>query len=168
MVAGMSAFAASISWIVVELIVAGSIASLKVMLMLTDRLIAVAPPAGEVVVTSGGVVSETFDTVTPTAAEVVWLPAASRARALRECAPAATEVEFQATTYGAAVTSDPRLAPSRRNCTPTTATLSLAVALTLTVPETVAPFAGDEMLTVGAVRSTGGGTASFTVTVTAA
>src|SRR5207248_4390956 len=68
----------------------------------------------------------------------------------------------QDTTYGAAVTSAPRLAPSSLNCTPTTPTLSAAFALTLTLPDTVAPFAGDVIETDGAVVSL------KTVTVTAA
>ena len=53
------------------------------------------------------------------------------------------------------VTSAPRLAPSSLNCTPTTPTLSVAVAETVTVPATVAPAAG-------AVIETAGGVASFT------
>ena len=51
------------------------------------------------------------------------------------------------------VSSAPRLAPSSWNCTPTTPTLSEAVAETVTVPETVAPELGDVTLTVGAVVS---------------
>ena len=51
------------------------------------------------------------------------------------------------------MSSDPILDPSTRNCTPATPTLSLAVALTVVVPDTVAPFAGELMLTVGAVVS---------------
>ena len=54
------------------------------------------------------------------------------------------------------MSSAPRLLPSRRNCTPTTPTLSDAVAVTLIVPETVAPFAGAVSETVGAVVSGGG------------
>jgi len=45
------------------------------------------------------------------------------------------------------------LDPSTRNCTPATPTLSDAVALTVVVPDTVAPFAGELMLTLGAVVS---------------
>ena len=45
------------------------------------------------------------------------------------------------------------MAPSSWNCTPTTPTLSEALAETVTVPETVAPDVGDVMLTVGAVVS---------------
>ena len=49
--------------------------------------------------------------------------------------------------------SAPRGAPSSRNCTPATATLSDAVADTVTVPETVLPVAGAVTATVGAVVS---------------
>src|SRR5712691_7161144 len=71
-------------------------------------------------------------------------------------------VVFQETEYGDVVSSAPALTPSSRNCTPTTPTLSEALAVTLIVPETVAPEAGEVMLTVGAVVSLN------TVTVTGA
>src|SRR5207237_7141356 len=103
----------------------------------------------------------TFETVTAAEEDVVWLPAASRARAESVCAPFATLVEFHAIVYGAIVTSAPTAAPSSRNCTPATATLSLALADTVTAdPLTVAPSAGAVIDTVGAVRSL------FTVTLT--
>ena len=51
------------------------------------------------------------------------------------------------------MSSAPSAAPSSRNCTPTTPTLSLAVAETVTVPETVAPLAGAVIDTVGGVTS---------------
>src|SRR3989442_15936413 len=95
---------------------------------------------------SGGALS----TVTVTAVEGAVLPAASRATAVRLWEPLATRVVFHKREYGAAVTSAPRLAPSSLNCTPTTPTLSEALAETVTVPATVAPAAG-------AVRETGGG-----------
>ena len=60
------------------------------------------------------------------------------------------------------MSSEPILAPSTRNCTPATPTLSEAEALTVTVPETVAPDAGAVRLTEGGVVS-----AFDTVTVTA-
>src|SRR5712692_4469228 len=81
-------------------------------------------------------------TVTVTAAEVVVLPAASRATAVSVCVPGVAVVVFHETAYGAVVLSAPRFAASSLNCTPTTPTLSLAVALTVVVPVTVAPFAG--------------------------
>src|SRR3954469_9608963 len=63
-----------------------------------------------------------FDTVTVTAAAVVGLPAASRATAVSVCDPFAAVVVSQETLYGVAVSSAPRFAPSRLNCTPTTPT----------------------------------------------
>src|SRR5437773_1855175 len=102
--------------------------------------------------TAGGVVSA-FDTVTVTGDEVVRLPAASRAVAVRVCEPLPTVVVFQEIEYGDDVSSAPRLAPSTRNCTPATPTLSEAEALTVTDPDTVAPDAGAVMLTAGGVVS---------------
>ena len=55
----------------------------------------VAPPAGDVIDTDGGVVS--FDTVTVTPAEVVTLPAASRATAVSVWEPLLAVVVFQDT-----------------------------------------------------------------------
>src|SRR5439155_27238 len=91
------------------------------------------------------------------------LPAASRARAVSVWIPFPAVVVFHATEYGALVSSAPRAAPSRKNWTPATPTLSEAVAVTATGPETVAPLAGAVMLMVGGVVS-----AFATVTVTAA
>jgi hypothetical protein len=51
------------------------------------------------------------------------------------------------------VSSVPRSEPSSLNCTPTTPTLSAAVALTLIVLVTVAPPAGEVTETVGFVVS---------------
>jgi hypothetical protein len=92
-------------------------------------------------------------TVTVTAVEVVRLPAASRARAVSVWAPLAAVVVFQDTLYGAVVSSVPKGAPSSRNCTPATPTLSEASAVTATVPATVAPPAGLVTLTAGGVAS---------------
>jgi hypothetical protein len=108
-------------------------------------------------------------TVTVTGAEgALWLPAASRAIAVRVCEPLLAEVVSQETEYGALVSSAPRLAPSSRNCTPATPTLSAALAVTGTVPDIVSPSRGDVILTVGGVVSGGGGGALATVTVTGA
>src|SRR5439155_1751048 len=106
-----------------------------------------------------------FDTVTVTPADVFRFPAASRAIAVRVCEPFPTLAVFQEVEYGAAVSSAPSAPPSRRNCTPATPTLSEAVALTVTVDDTVAPFAGDVMLTDGGVVSGGGTFDTVTVTV---
>ena len=65
-------------------------------------------------------------------------------------APLATAVVVHVTEYGDVVSSLARLAPSTRNCTPVTPTLSVAVAVTATEPVTVVLFAG-------AVTETDGG-----------
>src|SRR5882672_6841923 len=125
----------------------------------------VAPLAGAVRLTAGGVVSGggALFTVTVTEAEVVRLPAASRATALKVCAPLPTLPVFHETENGALVSSAPSATPSLKNCTPATPTLSEAFADTVMVPDTVAPFAGAVRLTAGGVVSGGG--ALFTVTV---
>jgi len=74
-------------------------------------------------------------------------------------------VVFQDIEYGATVISAPKFAPSNLNCTPTTPTLSEALAVTVIVPDTVAPLLGAVMDTVGAVVS---GLVLFTVTAIAA
>ena len=94
-----------------------------------------------------------FITVTLTAAEVAVLPAASRATAVTLWLPFALKVVFQEIEYGAVVTSAPRFTPSSLNCTPTTPTLSVAVAATMIVLATVVPAVGAEMETVGGVVS---------------
>src|SRR4051812_18524304 len=121
----------------------------------------VVPSAGAVTDTVGAVRS--LLTVTRTSAAVAVLPAPSRATALSVWLPLAPASVFQLTEYGAAVSSAPRLTPSSLNCTPTTAMLSAAFALTATAPSTVAPAAGALMETVGTVPST-----LLTVTGTAA
>src|SRR6266516_207980 len=108
-------------------------------------------------------------TVTVTGAEVARLPAASRATAVRVCEPLLVVVVSKAIEYGAVVSSTPLLTPSSWSCTPATPTLSEALAVTVTVPDIVAPFAGEVMLTVGGVVSGGGGGGPLaTVTVTGA
>src|SRR5256886_9178599 len=107
---------------------------------------------GAVMATGGGVAS-LLATVTLMLAEVVALPAASRAMALSVWAPLGTVVVFQETEYGATRSSAPRLAPSSLNCTPTTPTLSAAAAETVTVFETVAPASGALIETVADVGS---------------
>src|SRR2546426_2616060 len=100
-------------------------------------------------------------TVTLPAAAVAVLPAASRATAVRVCTPLLAAVVFHERTYGAVVASPPRLAPSSLNCTPTTPTLSVALAATVIVPATDAPDGGVVIATVGGVRS-----GLLTITVT--
>jgi hypothetical protein len=94
--------------------------------------------------------------------ETAVSPAASRAVALNWCPPLAVAVVVQATEYGAARSSAPSVLPSSLNCTPTTTKLSAAFALTVTLPETVAPLAGAVNETVGACVSAA---TLFTVTV---
>ena len=103
-------------------------------------------------------------TVTLTAVEVAVLPAASLATAVRLCTPLLTVVVFQVMVKGLEVSSEPKLEPSSLNCTPTTPTLSVAVALTATeVPVTVALLLGAVRLTEGLVVSS---TSGVPVTVT--
>src|SRR5437016_5428841 len=125
----------------------------------------VEPDVGEVMATVGGVVSggRPLETVTVTTVEVVAFPAASRARAARVWEPLPAVEVSQETEYGPLVTSAPRLAPSSRNWTPVTPTLSEALAVTVMVPETVEPDEGDVMLTVGGVVSGGGPLDTVTV-----
>src|SRR6266853_4567729 len=118
------------------------------------------------VVPGGGGGGAMLATVTVTGAEVVWLPAASRATAVTVCEPLLAVVVFHEIEYGAPVSSAPTLAPSILNCTPATPTLSEALAVTVTVPDTVWPLPGEVMLTAGGVVSGGG--ALDTVTVTGA
>src|SRR5262245_29705874 len=75
-----------------------------------------------------------LDTVTVTPPEVDWLPAASRARAVIVCAPLVAPVVFHEREYGVVRSSAPRTTPSNKNCTPTTPTLSAALADSVTVP----------------------------------
>lgn len=68
--------------------------------------------------------------------------------------------------YGAAVTGCPRLPPSTRNWTLATPILLEALAVTAIVADTVAPFAGEVMETVGATGFWGGGVAlDFPLTI---
>ena len=53
--------------------------------------------------------------------------------------------------YGLVVAGAPKLAPSTRNCTLAMPTELEALATTLIVPETVAPFVGEVIETVGGV-----------------
>src|SRR5438046_7539464 len=96
-----------------------------------------------------------LDTVAATAAALAVFPAPSRAIAVTVCDPSDTVAVFQVTAYGTVVSSAATGDPSTKNCTPTTAVLSEASALTITVPLTDAPLVGDVMVTVGAVVSDG-------------
>ena len=94
-----------------------------------------------------------LDTVTATLADVLVFPAASRATAVSVWPPAAAVVVSHDVAYGEAVSSAPRFEPSSLNWTPATPTLSLAVAVTETTPERVAPAAGEAIVTEGCVPS---------------
>ena len=67
----------------------------------------------------------------------------------------------QTTVYGSPVTSAPKGAPSTKNCTPATPTVSDAVATTGTRPKTVDPEAGAVIATdsgeLGGTTGGGGG-----------
>ena len=123
----------------------------------------VAPAPGLVRATDGAVVSPgggggalELETVT-LRCEFELLPAASRATAVTVWLPFETPVDDQLTEYGADVSSLPTFEPSTLNCTPTTATLSVAFAAMPTEPDTVAPAPGLVRATEGAVVSLGGG-----------
>jgi hypothetical protein len=113
-----------------------------------------APLAGDVIVTVGGVVSfVVLSTLTVTLALVVELPAASAATALIVWLPLESVVEFSTYANGAAVRLAPAFVPSTRNWTLVTATSSEAAAVTLTLPESLAPAAGEVIATLGGVVS---------------
>src|SRR5437867_12429549 len=98
---------------------------------------------------------DALSTVTLTAADVAVFPAASRATAVKVWDPLTASVVFHEREYGAAVTSAPRFAPSSLNCTPTTPTLSVALAETITVPAIVNGTAWCSIRTVGGVVAGG-------------
>jgi hypothetical protein len=80
-------------------------------------------------------------TLTLTAVEVPTFNAASYAFDTSECVPFVDVVVPQLHAYGEDVSVD-LSTPSSQNSTFVTPTMSDAFAVTLTVPETVAPFAG--------------------------
>jgi len=112
----------------------------------------VAPEAGEVIEIVGAVA---LFTVTATPGLVVVLFEVSLATAVSVCVPWLTVVVFHEKLYGDAVTALPTLLPSTWNCTLAMPTLELAVALTVTAPETVAPAVGAVIETVGAADCDG-------------
>src|SRR4051812_19258161 len=108
-------------------------ASLNVPVMFEVSATTVALSARGTTVTVGAVVSlAALLTVTDRAADVVVLPAASRATAVRLWAPLAAVVVFHETEYGDVVSSAPIWVVPSMNFTPTTPTLSDAVADTVT------------------------------------
>ena len=76
-------------------------------------LLTVAPFAGAVMFTVGGVVS--LNTVTVTELDVHLMPRMSRALAVKVCEPLAAVLVSHEIEYGAAVSSAPRLTPYSLN-----------------------------------------------------
>jgi hypothetical protein len=113
-----------------------------------------APAAGALIDTVGGVVSVgVLLTVTVTAALVALFPAPSFAMARHTCGPLFVFVVSHEYVKGDAKSAAPTFAPSIWNCTLATLTLSVALADTTTVPETLAPFVGAVTVTAGGVVS---------------
>src|SRR5258707_15499062 len=108
------------------------------------------------------------DTVMVMDAEVLVLPAASRATAVSVCVPLATLVVSQAKANGALVSSMPAVAPSTMSWTPATPMLSEALALTIVVPATRTPTAGSVIATDGRLLSTTTGMATLVAVLPAA
>src|SRR2546429_629678 len=112
--------------------------------------------------TGGGGGGALLFTVTVTGAEGGLLPAASRAIAVILCGPSLTVAVFHETEYGAVVTSTLPLTPlSNRNCTPTTPTLSEAVAVAISVSVAGAALAGGVVVADGGVVSAAAGVVAF-------
>src|SRR6267378_4352999 len=104
--------------------------------------------------TTAGSVDVLLVTVMATPDDTVWLPAPSRARAVRVCDPFVAVTVFHGVEYGAVVISGASGAPSRKNWTPATVPeLSEASAVTVTVPVRFAPGAGAVIATDGGVTS---------------
>ena len=109
----------------------------------------VAPDAGELMETTGGVLSALL-TVNDTAALVVVCPVELLATAASEWLPLASVVVFRDKLNGALVTVAPELVPSTLNCT--LVVLDETLVETVMVPETVAPDSGELIEIVGAVE----------------
>jgi hypothetical protein len=121
----------------------------------------VAPEIGDVIETVNwlgedggfGLVGLLLLTVIDTPALVALLLDVSVANAVNVCLPLLNDVVVNGCEYGAEVTGEPKPVPSTMNCTLATPTLSVAFALTVIVPETVAPETGEVIATVGGVVS---------------
>src|SRR5262249_24383970 len=90
----------------------------------------------------GSVVVDELETVTVTVAEVPALPAASKAFDTMVCAPFVKFVVTKLKEIEVALVLLATALPSIKSCICVTPTLSEAVAVTVTVPDTVAPLAG--------------------------
>src|SRR5205807_8655692 len=114
----------------------------------------VTPLLGAVIETVGGVVSVVvLSTVTDTEALVVEFPAVSVATAVKTWAPFESNFVSSGYAYGGAMTALPVFVPSALNWTLATATLSVAFAVRLTLPERVAFALGDVIVMLGGVVS---------------
>jgi hypothetical protein len=102
-----------------------------------------------------------FDTVTVIVADVPTLPAASNALQTMVCDALVNVVVFQANESDVALVLLATTVPSIRSCICVTPTLSAAVAVTVTVLETVAPLAGAVTEVVGGVVSVVEGVDTF-------
>src|SRR6185295_14030756 len=105
---------------------------------LASTAIVTAVPAlvvAESALATGATLAATFETLTPTIADVVMLPATSRATAARLWTPLTASAVFHAVWYGGATTSPPICAAPSKKRTPATPTLSDAAAAMWIVPE---------------------------------
>ena len=97
-----------------------------------------------------------LETVIVTAALVPWFPDGSCPNAVKVWLPFATVVVSKESEYGVVVSCGPVLMPSTWNWTKDTALSgSVAVAVSVIVPETAELFAGAVMVTTGVVVSVG-------------
>ena len=81
------------------------------------------------------------------------LPAVSVAMAVNIWEPFVVRVVSKLILYGEVESEDLRLLPSNLNWTPVMPVLSVALAVIVIVPETVAPFVGEVIETVGGMMS---------------
>src|SRR6266851_6244604 len=107
---------------------------------------------GEIIVTVKPAGGELLFTVTATDDEEIF-PARSEAVAVTVCEPLLDPVVSQEAEYGGLVSLEPTAFPSTLKLTKATLTLSVALAMRLTVPATVELCAGDITDTVGGVVS---------------
>ena len=114
----------------------------------------VVPEAGEVMETVGGAggAGLALLTLMETPALVAVCPPALLAAAVSKWVALESVVVLSATLKGALITAGPTLVPSTLNCTPV---VFAALAVTIIVPETVAPEAGEVMETVGGAGGAG-------------
>ena len=123
-------------------------------LICKEEIVVAVSPVGVV----GGVTSPTvLLTVAVIVEDVVEFPAASRATAVSAWLPLLVSVVFHVVEYGLVMSSVFKFAPSSLNWTPVMPILSEAFAETVTAePETVEPFVGAVIDTVGGVVSLAG------------